>query len=121
MASSVSEPWIFSEKLLRSSCEKEYGWEKQMEMRYKTTWFLEDLGKYLQCNRRIVSSASVYFHRFFVFHSFQTNDRFDVALACLFLASKVEEWPIKLDVLVSAKFCLQSPNAPSETVSKKLM
>lgn len=114
-SSSSSNEWLFSEKLLRDSCQ--LPWEKQMEILFKTIWFLEDIGKYLKCNRRIVSTASVYFHRFFVFHSFYTNDRFDVALACLFLASKVEEWPVKLDILISARFSLRSPNPPSDMVS----
>lgn len=75
-------------------------------------------------DRRVTSTASVYFHRFFLFHSFTTHDRFvrnraafiifpclsnsfyvfydiqKVAVACLFLAAKVEESPIRLKDIV---------------------
>lgn len=42
-------------------------------------------------SRLIVSTAQVLFHRFFANQSFHRHDRFIVAVAALFLASKVEE------------------------------
>ncbi|CAM9645938.1 unnamed protein product, partial [Hapterophycus canaliculatus] len=37
-----------------------------------------------------VATALVFFHRFFMRHSFQRHDRVFVASACVFLAAKVE-------------------------------
>ncbi|CAN0530687.1 unnamed protein product, partial [Ectocarpus sp. 12 AP-2014] len=37
-----------------------------------------------------VATALVFFHKFFMLHSFQKHERFFVGSACLFLAAKVE-------------------------------
>ncbi|CAN0455552.1 unnamed protein product, partial [Ectocarpus fasciculatus] len=37
-----------------------------------------------------VATALVFFHKFFMLHSFQRHERFFVGSACLFLAAKVE-------------------------------
>jgi hypothetical protein len=42
-------------------------------------------------SRLIVSTAQVLFHRFFAIQSFHRHDRFIVAAAAVFLATKVEE------------------------------
>lgn len=52
---------------------------------------MAELGKKLELNIFVVSSAQVFFHRFFALQSFGRHDRFIVATAALFLASKVEE------------------------------
>jgi cyclin T len=43
-----------------------------------------------------IATAIVFFHRFFVVHSFKHYDRWILATACLFLAGKVEETPKKV-------------------------
>lgn len=50
------------------------------------------------------ATACVYFHRFFMYHSFKEYNRYLTALGCLFLAGKVEETPKKCkDLIQSAK------------------
>lgn len=43
-----------------------------------------------------MSVAMIFFHRFYMFHSFGTFDPVDLAAAALFLAAKVEECPRRL-------------------------
>lgn len=40
--------------------------------------------------KEAIATALVYFHKFFMLHSFQKHERFVIASACLFLAAKVE-------------------------------
>lgn len=46
--------------------------------------------------RLTISTSIVFFHRFFSRQSFKFHSRFDVATACVFLASKVDETPRKV-------------------------
>ena len=48
------------------------------------------------------SSALVLFHRFYTLHSFKKHDRNVVSASCIFLASKIEEKPLRLKELVNA-------------------
>jgi cyclin K len=51
-----------------------------------------------------IATGVVYFHRFYMFHSFRTFPRFVTACCCLFLAGKVEETPKKAkDIIKIAK------------------
>ena len=54
----------------------------------------------LRLPRVAVSTATVFFHRFYAKHAFQEHDRFEVAMACLLLAGKTEESPKKLEVVI---------------------
>lgn len=67
----------------------------------RTIWLMEDITKALKLDRKVMTTAAVYFHRFFMFHSFHDQKRLAVAVACLFLASKVEEKPIKIKDIIS--------------------
>ena len=62
------------------------------------------------------ATALVFFHRFFALQSFRRHGRFEVACTCLFLATKVEESPKKLqDVIATSHnlFFLQREEVPS--------
>jgi len=95
---------------------------KERDDRSRTIWFMEDLSKALHMERRVLSTASVYFHRFFLFHSFERQNRFHVAVACLFLAGKVEERAFKLKDLVHGYFVVRWPHnqRPDETKMKEM-
>lgn len=67
----------------------------------RTIWLMEDITKTLNLDRKVMTTAAVYFHRFYMFHSFNDQDRLPVAVACLFLASKVEEKPLKIRDIVA--------------------
>lgn len=46
------------------------------------------------------ATGVVYFHRFYMFHSFRQFPRFVTACCCLFLAGKVEETPKKCNFVI---------------------
>ncbi|EYB88857.1 hypothetical protein Y032_0240g3344 [Ancylostoma ceylanicum] len=49
-----------------------------------------------------IGTAAVYFHRFYMFHTFQEFPREMTAMGCLFLAGKVSETPKKCKDIVTA-------------------
>lgn len=54
-----------------------------------------------------IATGVVYFHRFYMFHSFKTFPRYVTACCCLFLAGKVEETPKKcMDIIKTARSLL---------------
>ena len=59
--------------------------------RRKTCRFIEEAGRVMKLPRVAISTAMVFFHRFYAKHAFQEHDRFEVAVAALVLAAKTEE------------------------------
>ena len=56
-----------------------------------------------------MATGVVFFHRFYMFHSFNEFPRYLMAACCLFLAGKVEETPKKCkDIVKAAKAWLES-------------
>ncbi|KAI3420284.1 hypothetical protein GPALN_003598 [Globodera pallida] len=57
---------------------------------------IKEVGKALNLKASpTLATACVFFHRFYMFHSFKDHPKNMMALACLFLAGKVEETPKK--------------------------
>ena len=75
--------------------------EEEAEKRRKTCRFIEEAGRILKLPRVAVSTAMVFFHRFYAKHSFQQHDRFEVAVAAIVLAAKTEESPKKLNTVIT--------------------
>ena len=71
--------------------------EQETMTRRKTCRFIEEAGRCLKFQRIAVSTAMVFFHRFYAKHSFNDHDRFEVAVAAILLAGKTEETPRKLN------------------------
>jgi hypothetical protein len=74
--------------------------EEESMKRTKTCRFIEEAGRILKLPRVAVSTAMVFFHRFYAKHSFQQHDRFEVAVAAIVLAAKTEESPKKLNTVI---------------------
>lgn len=74
--------------------------EEESTKRRKTCRFIEEAGRVLKLPRVAVSTAMVFFHRFYAKHSFQKHDRFEVAVAAIVLAAKTEESPKKLNSVI---------------------
>eukprot|EP00934_Nitzschia_sp_Nitz4_P007205 Nitzschia sp. Nitz4//scaffold48_size128905//34377//35363//NITZ4_003588-RA/size128905-processed-gene-0.75-mRNA-1//1//CDS//3329552946//7195//frame0 len=74
--------------------------EEEATKRKKTCRFIEEAGRKLKLPRVAVSSAMVFFHRFYAKHSFNEHDRFEVAVAAILLAAKTEESPKKLQTII---------------------
>ncbi|KAL3918850.1 MAG: hypothetical protein SGILL_004048 [Bacillariaceae sp.] len=68
--------------------------------RRKTCRFIEECGRVLKLPRVAISTAEVFFHRFYAKHSFKDHDRFEVAVAALVLAAKTEEAPKKVNTIM---------------------
>ena len=74
--------------------------ETEHQYRSEGARFIMDLGNKLGLRYVTMATGIVYYHRFYMFHSFKEFSRWVVSAACLFLAGKVEETPKKCgDVL----------------------
>ena len=76
--------------------------------RRKTCRFIEEAGRVLKLPRVAISTAMVFFHRFYAKHAFQEHDRFEVAVAALVLAAKTEEAPKKLNTVIQECYKLKA-------------
>lgn len=96
--------WVFTDEELSESPSRKDGLslEEEKECHLKTCTFIEEVTEKLNVSRLTMATAQVFFHRFFVRQSFKAHDRFLVASACIFLASKVEEIPRPLKNVVGA-------------------
>lgn len=66
--------------------------------------FISDCGSRMSLGHNTVATGVVYFHRFYMVHSFRSFPRYVTACCCLFLAGKVEETPKKCkDIIKTAK------------------
>lgn len=74
--------------------------DEEATKRRKTCRFIEEAGRVLKLPRVAISTAMVFFHRFYAKHSFQDHDRFEVAVAAIVLAAKTEESPKKLNTVI---------------------
>jgi len=78
-----------------------------------------------------LATASVFFHRFYMYYSFDEFPKHITALSCLFLAGKVEETPKKCkDIVAMAKEVypaifkeqpIKDPNNPPKTLLEEVM
>uniref|UniRef100_A0A7S1BSR7 Cyclin-like domain-containing protein n=1 Tax=Corethron hystrix TaxID=216773 RepID=A0A7S1BSR7_9STRA len=75
-------------------------WEEEKVHRKKTCRFLEEAGRKLRLPKVAIATSEVFFHRFFSKQSLEKHDRFEIAVACLFLAAKTEESPRKLHMVL---------------------
>ncbi|CAH8458668.1 unnamed protein product [Dicrocoelium dendriticum] len=73
--------------------------------------FLFDVSSKLNLRFDTCATAIVFFHRFYMFHSFKAFPRYVTAACCLMLAGKVEETPKKVrDIVKTARMLLSDAN-----------
>lgn len=66
-----------------------------------------ECGTAMSLGHNTMATGVVYFHRFYMFHSFKTFPRYVTACCCLLLAGKVEETPKKCrDIIKTARSLL---------------
>jgi|UniRef100_A0A2N9H9Y9 cyclin T len=75
---------------------------REAHLRYSYCTFLQNLGLQLDLPQTTIGTAMVLCHRFFVRQSHASHDRFLIATAALFLASKSEESPRPLNNVLRA-------------------
>jgi len=98
--------WYYDKKELKSSPTTTAGLSYEDETRYRMEGarFIQELGKSLGLSHNTMASAAVYFHRFYMFHSFVEFNRYVTATCALFLAGKAEETPKKCrDIIKTTK------------------
>lgn len=98
--------WYYDKKDLRNTLSIRDGLDYETERRYRKegALFIMKMGQNLGLGHNTVATGVVYFHRFYMFHSFKTFPRYVTACCCLFLAGKVEETPKKcMDIIKTAR------------------
>lgn len=102
--------WYYDKKELRGTPSSRDALEYETERRYRKEGarFIMECGTSMGLGHNTVATGVVYFHRFYMFHSFKTFPRYVTACCCLFLAGKVEETPKKcMDIIKTARTLLQ--------------
>lgn len=87
--------------------------------RRKTCRFIEEAGRVLKLPRVAISTAEVFFHRFYAKHSFADHDRFEVAVAAIVLAAKTEESPKKLNTVIIECYKLKARGQQQGRISQQ--
>jgi len=101
--------WYYEKSDLKRTPSLIDGVSQETESRYRREGpkFIFQMGTKLGLHYDTIATGVVYFHRFFMFHSFKKISRHVAATCCLFLAGKVEETPKKLrDLIKTAKMIL---------------
>ncbi|KAF7998532.1 hypothetical protein HCN44_010940 [Aphidius gifuensis] len=98
--------WYYDKKKLRRTPSIQDGIDYETECRYRNEGarFIIDTGSKMDLGYNTIATEAVFFHRFYMFHSFRQFPRYVTACVCLFLAGKVEETPKKCkDIIEVAK------------------
>ncbi|XP_018327315.1 cyclin-K [Agrilus planipennis] len=101
--------WYYDKKELKNTPSALDGIDYETEMRYRKEGarFIIDTGSKMDLGYNTTATGVVYFHRFYMFHSFRQFPRYVTACCCLFLAGKVEETPKKCkDIIKTARSLL---------------
>ncbi|ELU01607.1 hypothetical protein CAPTEDRAFT_163652, partial [Capitella teleta] len=122
----AGDRWIFSREQIAQSPSRKCGMDAEKELNYRqqTANMVQDMGQRLQVTQLCINTAIVYMHRFYMYHSFTKFTRTSMALACLFLAAKVEEQPRKLEhVIKVAHVCFHryENHTPLDTKSDQYL
>ncbi|TKR64028.1 hypothetical protein L596_024625 [Steinernema carpocapsae] len=113
MASNSIQEWLCSEDALQRTPSRLGGLSEKEEQTHRVNGIriLMDVGHSLKLSANpTMATACVYFHRFYLEHSFKEFEYSITALGCLFLAGKVEETPKKCKDVV-AKAMEKNPKA----------
>ncbi|ELU11234.1 hypothetical protein CAPTEDRAFT_137456 [Capitella teleta] len=105
--------WYYDKNDLVKTPSARHGIRDEVEARYRREGarLIMDTGTKLGLRFDTCATGVVYFHRFYMFHSFQDFHRYVTAACCLFLAGKVEETPKKCkDIIKMARSKLPEPH-----------
>ncbi|KAM4690936.1 cyclin-K [Rhinophrynus dorsalis] len=101
--------WYWDKKDLAHTPSQLEGLDPATEARYRREGarFIFDVGTRLGLHYDTLATGIIYFHRFYMFHSFKQFARYVTGACCLFLAGKVEETPKKCkDIIKTARSLL---------------
>lgn len=103
--------WYFERREIRNSPSHRDGIDSATENRYRREGarFILDAGTKMGLRIDTCATGVVFFHRFYMFHSFKEFYRYVTGACCLFLAGKVEETPKKCkDIIKIAQSLISS-------------
>ncbi|XP_059130899.1 cyclin-K-like [Peromyscus eremicus] len=101
--------WYWDKKDLVHTPSQLEGLDPATEARYRQEGarFIFDMGTHLGLHYDTLATGIIYFHRFYMFHSFKQYPRYVTGACCLFLAGKVEETPKRCkDIIKTARSLL---------------
>jgi hypothetical protein len=107
-------PYNFSREALEKSdaSQQKLSTERLVELRCQTIDWLVNFAQRLRYPQRVIATACIYFHAFYVKHLYLDHNRFEVAAACLVLSGKAEEVVLKLADLVFEFWVERHPEVP---------
>ncbi|XP_037101004.1 cyclin-K isoform X1 [Syngnathus acus] len=109
MLDHIKPCWYWDKKDLAHTPSQSEGLDPGTEARYRREGarFIFDVGTKLGLHYDTLATGIIYFHRFYMFHSFKQFPRYVTGACCLFLAGKVEETPKKCkDIIKTARSLL---------------
>ena len=89
-----------------------YSVGEEKKRRRQTCHYISECGIAMKLPKLAVMTSQHFFHKFYGSESFKRHDRFHVAMACLFLAGKVEEAPARLGKIVQTCEGVRWPKRP---------
>ncbi|CAH1793074.1 unnamed protein product [Owenia fusiformis] len=98
--------WYYDKADLLNTPSYRDGLDPDTEARYRREGarFIIDTGTKMGLRYDTCATGVVFFHRFYMFHSFKEFHRYVTSACCLFLAGKVEETPKKCkDIIKTAR------------------
>ncbi|XP_055857176.1 cyclin-K [Episyrphus balteatus] len=101
--------WYYDKKDLKVTPSIQDGISFETERRYRKEGarFIMNCGTQMGLGHNTMATGVVYFHRFYMFHTFKNFPRYVTACCCLLLAGKVEETPKKCrDIIRTARSLL---------------
>lgn len=95
--------WYYEKNDFKNTPSLRDGLDFETEQRYRKEGvrFIIQCGTEMSLGHNTIATGAVYFHRFYMFHSFKEFPRYVTACCCLFLAGKVEETPKKCRDIIS--------------------
>jgi len=112
--------WLLPAEVLKDSPSRSDGVSEDLERTYrrKTIIFMEEIGELVKVDWQSQVTAQLFFHYYFARHSFKRHVRFNVAVAALFLAAKVEECP-SMEARVLEKLLVKAHKLWNRRVGEK--
>ncbi|CAL7949904.1 unnamed protein product [Xylocopa violacea] len=100
--------WYYEKKELKNTPSIQDGIDYETECRYRkeSVRFIIHMSIKMNLGCNTMATGAVYFHRFYMFHSFKNFPRYVTACCCLFLAGKVEETPKKCKDIIETAMSL---------------
>ncbi|KAI9485165.1 MAG: cyclin-like protein [Benjaminiella poitrasii] len=101
-ASTQKNHWTLDRWTLAKSREEDLKYLSESDYVKLRIWFchlIQKLSKRLQLRQQVVATAFVYFKRFYIHNSIRGTDPVLVLVACVYLATKIEECPIHIKMV----------------------